>query len=187
MRVEDDLSFYLEYNLCTKHNDIKSQYISFHQAVMKVQKNKEKILSGLIDSNPEIKLFMIDHSCFDDEVHIDGDWLEKFMYYKLQMDEHEIRKIIEPRIPPDSLMEQFKVFNPVPIVFEKHPVRIEYGMWKRNEHGRVVDPINIIDTSWDNINIMTPAQVKEFLSEHDDINVPNDYEYTPLEEDDLPF
>lgn len=186
-RIEESISFYLDIGLCEKRDDTLQQYILFFNAIKKIKVNCEGILGKIIDTVPGLKLFMIIHSSFDDEAEIYGDWLEKFMIKKLTMDENSIKEEIKDRYPPKHLLDMFKIFDPTPVLFELYPIRIEYGMWKKNKNQRIVDPINIIDTNWEKLEAINPTDVSKIIAEYGDISVPEVYDYTPIEQDDLPF
>lgn len=154
--------------------DVLEQYNSLLTLVHRVSDGKEKIMDALINSEKGLLDFLYVHSMF----HIDDndytDWFVSYMLNKLDYD------FVGAEKAPDGLVTKFGVFDPEHVAFERGELNISYGMWKRNESGRVKDPIHIsyMEERPANVDIVS------ILSSYEDIRLGD---YDPHMDDDLPF
>lgn len=185
-RVEEALSFFLRKKLCAKADNLKIQYSVFLVSFCKIENNIERILDIIIDKTPGLKTFMCNHSIFNTNIKR-VDWLQRFMLKKLMPTDEEVYQQFHPDPVPQDLLDKFSIFDPVQIVLEMDLIKIQYGMWHRDHNKRVLDPINIIYTDFD--DIVKQEDVKKEITKYQDIEsdpVPVSSEDW-LVEDDLPF
>lgn len=188
-RVGEVLDFFKRKKLCKTVSDIRKQYNIFLVAYCNIDDNILKILNAMMDKTPGLSEFMSTHSTFDADANSKGDWLQRFMIEKLMPTDEEVYKFFHPEPVPQYLLDKFKLFDPVQVIFEMDPIRIEYGMWRRGGNKRILDPINIIYTDFDDIDFVKPEDVKREISQYKDIESdPVEVEHDDwLVEDDLPF
>lgn len=187
--VVEALNFFLRSGLCKKSDDFKTQYNIFLVAFYKIDRNIEKILSIAIDKTPGLKAFMGDHSIFDSDTNKKGDWLQRFMMKKLMPTNKEVYDTFHPEPVPQELLNKFRIFDPVQVVLEMDPIVIQYGMWRKGHTNRMLDPINITYTDFDNFEFVKPEDIAKEIAkythiESDPVPVGDD---DWLVEDDLPF
>ncbi len=174
--------------LCEKVDSVKGQYKAFVKQYRAVQVNKKKILNSIIDKTPGLRMFLIIHSAFDVKPAKEYDWLEMYMITKLMPTSDDVYQLFNPERIPQDIMDKLKIFKPEQILFDVDLIRMEYGMWRRDATNRVTDPINIINTDFDGVNIIKQRDVAKEIARYKIVesapvrSVPSDWL-----EDDLPF
>ncbi|HUX80699.1 MAG TPA: hypothetical protein VMW10_13295 [Alphaproteobacteria bacterium] len=107
----------------------------------------------------------------------------------LMPEEKELHDWFHQDPVPQHLLDQFRIFDPVQVAFEMDPIKIQYGMWRRGRNNRLVDPINIMYSDFDNTELANPEDVVKEIAKYKDIESDpvtvghDDW----LVEDDLPF
>jgi len=188
-RVEEVLEFFIRKKLCKRIDGIEKQYIHLSKKFYTIEINKKKILSAMMNQTPGLKVFMALHSAFKVDAYKEGDWLERFMIEKLILTDEEVYNLLHPEPVPQDILDKFKMFEPEQILFTMDLIRIEYGMWQKGHNGRLVDPINIIHTDFDNIEIVKREDIIKKIAKYNCIEaelIPVSDEEWSIE-DDLPF
>ena len=130
-------------------NNMQSRYIeSFDRAVRKV---------------PGMKYYLVTHTIFDIETPNSRDWLTRKMASYLTPDDGFIDVMKDMYTVDSDVEEMLKIFNPVATHEYDDEVYIKFGLWMFNDAGRIEDPINIIDTFWDNDFILATNDVHDII------------------------
>lgn len=187
-RADQALDFFTKKGLCKKGGNLKERYNNFIVKYYEVERGIDRILDFAIDKTPGLKTFMVIHSIFDHDANKKGDWLQRYMLKKLMPTEKEVYEEFNPEPIPKDLLERFKIFDPVQVTFEMDQIKIQYGMWRKDNDGRLVDPINVIHTDFDGIKLFRQADVVNEIAKYENIESdPVDSTPSDWVEDDLPF
>jgi len=166
--------FYIDIGWCKKYEDNLRQYEEFQQSVLRVNNNKEKVLSGIIDRSPGLLQYLMIHSVFDIDDYIHGDWLVKFMIEKLSPTDKDVADAHNINNVPEWVMKELSIFDPKPIGFEGLLDNTEiyfkmFGDWRKGES---TDPITIVDKAWKGYGKKIPNEkLAEILSSYDNIRI----------------
>jgi hypothetical protein len=187
---------YLSIGWCKKEDGVDDflKMTSLLRAIEKVNENIEQVLDSFILRMPDLRKFMILHSVFPATYNRTHDWLQGYMVRRLMPTDKEVKDWLFVPELPSELSEQFAAFDPEPLApnMQMDNVRIEYQMFGNVKRGESDNPINVIDTDWEQMKAINIAEIIKRMPEID--LRPNDNSPVPvsrtreyLPDDDLPF
>lgn len=149
--IEKIVDLYTGLKWCPKYNNELKQMESLLISLKIFEVEKDKIIKQLIELRGDVKEFLVLHSILPVNAKHSEDWLVRLMADCLYMSDDEIEDMFGDKQIPDEISNlmgnEFEMID-----FELESIRIEYGSNEKDSNNRIKDPINIIDTGWEDIS-----------------------------------
>jgi len=163
--VLEALDTHVDLKWCSYEKDRVKELESLAASIRRLERKKEEVVRTIITRTPGLRQFMCVHSVFSWDDKEDRDWFVSTVVDEVVMSDREIHEMRAPQRIPVEIMEKFSMFDPRPVGYEFHPIRIEYKFRGNPRYGESRDPVNIIFTQWDDEDVPTESQISDFIKE----------------------
>ena len=140
---------------------LKDKFTGLLFFMSKINKNFNDIFIRTVDSVPGLRMYLLTHVVFDIYDNASYDWFISFMIKYLVPTHDEIREYLMMGEAPCDLDVDMTKFEYIPEFFDE--VLIKIGMWRKEESGRMAEPIDIIETDNMDCLIVKKADFRKIM------------------------
>ena len=147
----------LEFMMLDPKLDTKHKFVELLKLLTNISDNFKDTFIRTVDNIPGMRYYLISHTIFKvDDNRESNDWFTKFMIHYLRPTDEEVNeymgnhskcsdKLIKYGVDK-SIAEKLEIFSPELIHQYDDDIILEFGMWNRDDDGRVKDVISVTDT-----------------------------------------
>jgi len=180
-RINEALALFTKMKKVPENGEYVDRLAKLESELEIFRKNIRMIFIKIIAGVPGLRMYMLVHSVFSVGLYGEhDDWFQRLMADILEPSDDDVGRFLAVPEVPAVVLQTLRGFDPEPVGYVMDNTRLEYHITGERQ------PIKVVDTDWDKINVAKPA---EFVQEKCDIidTVLVAQSSFILEDSDLPF